>query len=652
VTDASEQFAIPRAEVEAYEIATAPGDLPPAEVEARLASRRPQFRHENTITPLAPRPGAPVEVWATAGTDIRVERACVFYTVDGSLPDAAAPRAPMEAVSVEWGPLPGYLTHWRGHIPAQPAGTTVRYRIGGWSTPEQMGHEGQGEEGPPELWANDGQGFWFRFPGERGVTTFAYRVEPPGPALPAWAGDAVIYQIFLDRFHPGTPDGRFPTTAGPRDRHGGALDGVRRALPYLESLGVDLLWLSPLSPSETYHRYDATDLAGVDPALGGEEALRALVREIHARGMRVMLDFVPSHCSWHHPAFEAAQQDPAAPTRSWFIFDHWPDQYRSFLQTTPSLPSFNTDDPGARSYIIDSALRWLRDYDVDAFRLDHVIWPSMDFWVAFRAATRAAAPEVFTVGEATDTPDCLRRYRQRLDAMLDFPLARALRLAFATRTWDVGALDRFLAAYDRYMDTGPGRVSFLDNHDMNRFLFVAGGDADRLKLAALCQFTLAPTPTIYYGTEIGLSQRRDIHDRDAACVGGDAEARRDMPWDEDQWDHDLLGFYRALIRLRREQTALRRGARRTVYLDAAAGAYAYVRSSVATSDEPGKSDEALLIVFNVGDREQIVALPPGSAAYTCLLSTGTPPDIGSANGRTSLTIAPRTGAIMSPSRPR
>jgi len=650
VTDASEQFNIPRPVVEAYEIATAPGDLPPAEVEARLASRRAQFRHENTIVPLAPRPGEAVEVRATAGTGVRVERACVFYTLDGSLPDAAAPRVPLEAVSVEWEPLPGYLTHWRGRIPAQPAGTTVRYRIGGWSAPVQTGHEGQeGEDGPPDLWANDGQGFWFRFPGERGVTTFAYRVEPLGPALPAWARDAVIYQIFLDRFHPGAPDGRFPAAAGPNDRHGGTLEGVRRALPYLESLGVDCLWLSPISPSETYHRYDATDLNGVDPALGGGEALRALTQAAHARGMRVMLDFVPSHCSWHHPAFEAARRDPAAPTGSWFIFDHWPDRYRSFLQTTPSLPSFNTDDPGARAYIIDSAVHWLRDAGVDAFRLDHVIWPSMDFWAAFRAATRAAAPEVFTVGEATDTPDCLRRYRQRLDAVLDFPLARALRLAFAARTWDMGELDRFLAAYDRYMDAGPGRVSFLDNHDMNRFLFMAGGDTDSLKLAALCQFTLAPTPTIYYGTEVGLSQRRDIHDREADGVGGDAEARRDMPWDEGLWDHDLLGFYRTLIRLRRERAALRRGARHTVYLDAAAGAYAYVRSRVTATDEP---DADLLIAFNVSDTEQTLLLPPGSGAGACLLSTGTPPEVWAADGRTSVTIAARTGAIMSLSRPR
>jgi glycosidase len=86
----------------------------------------------------------------------------------------------------------------------------------------------------------------------------------------------------------------------------------------------------------------------------------------------------------------------------------------------------------------------------------------------------------------------LRRYRGRLDGVLDFPLAQALRSTFATGRWTVGDLESFLEAYERYMAEGPARVSFLDNHDMNRFLFVAGGDARRLKLAALCQFALGP----------------------------------------------------------------------------------------------------------------------------------------------------------------
>src|SRR5262249_2728329 len=156
----------------------------------------------------------------------------------------------------------------------QQDGTVVRYRIGGW-----LGTVPRPPAAGADLWAHDGQGFGFRFPGEEGVTTFAYHVEPPALGMPAWARDAVIYQRFLDRFHAGTDDGAFPAQAGPRSLHGGTLAGVRRALPYLEELGVTCLWLSPLCAAESYHRYDATDYYRVDPSLGTDDDLRALVDE-------------------------------------------------------------------------------------------------------------------------------------------------------------------------------------------------------------------------------------------------------------------------------------------------------------------------------------------------------------------------------------
>jgi len=542
----------------------------------------------------------------------------------------------MEPVAVDWDARTGYLTRWHATVPGQGDGTVVRYRIAGW---QGIGPPPAGEA--PNLWAHDGQGFWFRYPGQSGIITFAYRVEPEGKGLPAWTRDAVIYQIFLDRFHPGTVDGAFPPDLGPRAIHGGTLRGVTQSLPYLEDLGVNCLWLSPFCPAPSFHRYDATGFLAVDPVLGTEEDLRALTGAAHARGMRVMMDFVPSHCSREHPAFLAAQADLHAPTASWFTFDRWPDRYRCFLDLVPDLPSFNTADPGARAYLIGSAVHWLRDFGIDALRLDHAIGPSMDFWVALRAATRTAAPEVFTVGEATDSPDALRRYRHRLDAVLDFPLAGALRHTFALDDWDVGMLDGFLYASSRFMASGPGTVSFLDNHDMNRFLFLAGGDARRLKLAALCLFTLEPPPTIYYGTEIGLSQPRDVHN---TAFGGDAEARRDMPWDPELWDHDLLRFFRALIRLRLGHQALRDGSRHTAHLDAANSTYAYVRRVAGTVVEgaPG-----LLVAFNLSEQTRAIVLPAFTASgrEAILLTTGNEVELEASQGL-AIRLAPMSGAVL------
>jgi glycosidase len=512
----------------------------------------------------------------------------------------------MEAAGVDWDPLAGYLTRWRAEIPGLPRETVVRYCIGGW-------FDGGDTSASPDLWAHDGQGMWFKVPGDGAITTFAYRVEPAAPPLPEWVRDSVIYQIFLDRFHPGTPNGRWQHDGDPRGLHGGTLRGVLQALPYLDDLGVTCLWLSPLCASPSYHRYDTTDFYAIDPALGSADDLRALVRDAHQRGMRVLLDFVPAHCSWHHPAFRRAQESEEAPTASWFTFERRPDRYRMFLGMVSSLPSINTQDPGARAHLVDNAVFWLTQFDVDGFRVDHAIGASMDFYVALRRAMRAAKPDSFTVGEATDTPDSLRRYRNRLDAILDFPLADAFRLTFGRGDWSVATFDTFLTAYERYMDTGPGRLSFLDNHDMNRFLFVAGNQVERLKLAALCQFTLPPPPIVYYGSEVGMSQELAI---EAVDMGGDTEVRRDMQWDESRWNQELRDFYRGLIALRTRHHVLRDGVRRTIHVDGERNRYAYLRSR---GDEIGPGD--ILVALNLGVEWWSVSLSDGSAGWRTIVST-------------------------------
>jgi cyclomaltodextrinase len=611
------------------EEASAPGSLSSQERQARARARRWQMRHDNETSPLAPKPHQPVAVWATSGEGLRVGRARVFYTLDGSAPSEASAWMTMAPARIDWDDDAGFVTHWRAVLPAQADGALVRYRIGAWHDADPAA------TAPPDCWAQDGQGFWYRHPGDMGITTFAYAVEPAGAPLPDWARDAVIYQIFLDRFHPGSADGRF-AAAAPHARHGGTLAGVRRALPYLDDLGVTCLWLSPWYPSPSYHRYDAVDLYGVDPALGTLEELRRLTGEAHARGMRVMMDFVPAHCSALHPAFLAAQDDLSAPTTGWFHFSQWPRQYRSFLDLVPSLPALNGDHEGARAHLIQSAVHWLRDGGIDAFRLDHAMGMSMDFWVAFRRATRATRADVFSMGEVTDSPDCLRRYRNRLDAVLDFPLAGLLRATFARTGGDVEALDAFLNAYGRYMVEGPARVAFLDNHDMNRFLFLAGGDVERLKLAALCLFTLPPTPVIYYGTEIGLSQ---AHDLAAPGSAGDAEARADMPWCKDQWHQGLRASFRALIRLRRESAALRRGAWATLHVGQDTATYAYRRY---LADAP--RDE-MVIVFNLGCARSIVPMG-GGGRCELMYATGDVRAVTVNRVAHAVSLPPLSGAVL------
>lgn len=596
------------------EIATAPGDLPASEIVRRHETVHDQFRHENTIAPLAPEPGDEVVVEAESGTGAAVERAEIRYTTDGSLPAEGGSLVRMERVGVDWRPFGGYVVRWRGVIPAQAEGTVVRYAI--------VGHTRDGAE----VRAQDGQGFWYRYPASQSVTVFAYRVRS-GPVAPRWLDDAVIYQIFVDRFRRRSRP--LDDKADLQAKHGGDLAGIAEALPYLDQLGVTCLWLSPIGPAPTYHRYDATDYFTVDPVLGDVDDLRALTAGAHERGMRVILDFVPSHLSAAHPAFVAARRDRDAETADWFTFYEWPDSYRSFLDMVPSLVSLNTMSTGVREYLTSSARFWM-ECGIDGFRLDHVIGHGMDFWVEFGKAIEEVDADVVTIGEATDTGDALRRYRGRIDAVLDFPLARALRLTFATGQWSLAEFDSFLDLYEAYMSDGPARVSFLDNHDMDRFLYVAGQDRAALKLAALALFTLAATPVLYYGTEVGATHEYPTSDRKR---GGDALARQDMTWDESRRDEELRSFFSDAIALRRGHTAAVHGTRRRLELNASAGTYAY---ELVSPD----GDDRLAVAVNLGDRSSRIAVPGADAV---LLSSGGPVRI---DGE-AIELPGRTGGVVS-----
>lgn len=597
-------------------VATAPGDIPLVMIERRIALLADHFRHDNTIRPYTPQPHQPVTILATSGLGVNVTYAEVWYTTDGRMPDATAHRQPMTLTHTTWQPHAGYLNHWQAELPGQPAQTAVRYRIMGWHNPTP--------DTPPDLFATDGQGFWFDVTDETGISTFAYYVEQEPPVGPAWMDDAIIYHIFLDRYHPGTADGRWPQSGGSTDKHGGTLRGVTHTLPYLADLGITCIWLSPIGIAPSYHRYDATDYFTIDPELGTDADLRELIAQAHARQMRVILDFVPSHLSWKHPAFIAAQNDPQADTASWFVFHDWPHGYRSFLNMVPILVSLDTNDPDARQHLIDSALYWINEFGMDGYRLDHAIGHGMDFWVQFRQALQAVKPDVVTIGEVTDSADALQRYKGRLTHVLDFPLATAFRKAFATGEWNVAELDSFLTTYERFMADGPGRASFLDNHDMNRFLFTAGNEIARLKMAALCQFTLSATPIIYYGTEVGMSQPDDIH----AVGSGDHHVREDMAWDTAVWDTDLLHFYQQLAALRHAETDLRNGRRQRLHLDPASQTYAYT------------CGEQLVVAYNLGHTAQTIPLPGPPSAL--LLSSGATPDLRE-NG---LMLAPLTAVIL------
>jgi glycosidase len=454
--------------------------------------------------------------------------------------------------------------------------------------------------------------------------SFAYHVDED--AVPEWLRDAVIYEVFIDRF--ATTGGMaFAEPATPGGFYGGTLRGVIERLDHIAGLGATCIWLSPLFPSPSHHGYDATDLRTVEPRLGTEDDLRDLLTQAHAAGIRVILDFAANHVSSAHPAFQRALRDRDSAEAGWFTFTGWPGQYLSFFGVADH-PQVDCDDPGARDYLIGSATRWLK-FGVDGFRCDYAQGPSHAFWSAFRAETRRTRDDAITIGEIVETPALQRTFRGRMDGWMDFLLNQTLRSFFAFGDITVSDFDAFLRRHLAFFDGDSVVPSFLDNHDMNRFLWIVRGDVRRLRLAALCQFTLPSPPIVYYGTEVGVSQQRDVRYADGS--GHPEESRLPMLWGGEQ-DAALLDFYRRLIEVRQSDPALWRGERTTIELDDSIGVYVYRCLNRASQ---------AVVALNTGS--EVVRLP--TEAFPALPLVFTSDDAVVFDGR-ELTLAASSGAIF------
>lgn len=540
--------------------------------ETRLAMHQAGLtgvRHLNQRLPLDVEPDQPVELTVTTSGPRPFDQVICWFQPEGK------PEILLELThgKVTWdNALGDYLRTWQGKVPPQPVGTMVHYRVAAHVT-----------ESDEWVFADN------QAASAAESTRFAYWVA--NDPVPAWAREAVVYHIFADRFYPG--DGiawKNPETLA--GFYGGTLRGIIQKLDYIQQMGFTAIWLSPIFPNLTHHGYDATDYFGIEPRFGTLDDFKELLAEAHACGLRVLLDFVANHCSDQHPAFQSARTDPQSPFRDWFTWLNWPDDYATYFGVR-ELPELNLQPGPARDYLLQSADFWL-GMGVDGFRLDYAYGPSHDFWADFRRACRQANPECWIFGEIIHTPTTQLSYAGTMDGTLDFLLCRAMRETFAHGNWPLSRFETFLGEHEIYFPADFLRPAFLDNHDMNRILFIAQGDTARIKLAALALFTLSGPPIIYNGTEVGVSQERPIHQNDFGIF---EEARLPMKWGVDQ-DSDLQAWFARLIALRRQNPVLQGGSRRLLALSGEL--YAYTREN---------GDGRVVAAFNLGNTPQTLRLP-------------------------------------------
>jgi glycosidase len=447
--------------------------------------------------------------------------------------------------------------------------------------------------------------FAFRAPSGRGV----YRV-PSGIAsgveridrwrlgtteaftVPDWAKGAVIYQIFPDRFarHGALADPELHEWGSPPEswaRQGGDLPGITARLGYLSDLGVDIVYLNPIFASPSNHRYDTVDYLQVDPLLGGNQALKELVTEAHARSIRVILDASFNHV---HPRFfafgDVVEKGPESPYWDWFVVEEWPlrvsyredrlsdhpglEEYVGHLRDelglemvpvteghqsvrpsyeawygVPTMPRVNLANAEARDYMLEVASYWPREYDIDGWRMDVVRYVDPDFWDGFRDAVRNVRSDAYLLAEVMgDTSTWLQG--DRFDATMNYTFRDLCLRFFADEELDgrgmMGGLSGMWAQYAWPVTLA--NQNLIGSHDTPRFLTESGGETWRLRLATVLQLTYPGAPGIYYGDEVGLTG------------GEDPECRGAFPWESDPTKHVIHQTIRELTALRRKEPAL------------------------------------------------------------------------------------------------
>ena len=415
--------------------------------------------------------------------------------------------------------------------------------------------------------------------------------------VPSWVRDAVFYQIFPDRFrrepNPWTTD---PDRTGDRTPCGGNLAGIRAAIPYLVDLGIDALYLTPVFHAGSYHRYDTIDYFSIDPALGTNEAFRDLVRELHARRIRIVLDGVFNHCSDRHPFFrDAVRHGPRSEYWDWFTVDgdrivQEPEPNYARWAGVRTMPDWNHRNPAVVDYLLSVVRHWVTEYEIDGWRLDTTEYLPPDFVRAIYRTARDLSPDLYVLGEVMGLGTPWFKH-DAVDGVMHYKLWEAVTAYLAEERWDAGTFAHsVIAHWHSYpTDANFGSYTLLSSHDRPRFLTQCDGDDRRLRLALAFQFTFPGAPAVYYGDEIGLAG------------GDDPDNRRCFPWDEARWNRPLRAELRRWIALRKDEAALRRGSIR--FLETVGRFVSYERVL---------GDDRLVVGLNASrNDEAVLHLPPG-----------------------------------------
>ena len=377
--------------------------------------------------------------------------------------------------------------------------------------------------------------------------------------VPQWAANKVVYQIFPSRFAATQPVDKklwYKAPITPMDDLHGNLRGIIEHLDYIKDLGIDVVYLTPIFKSNSCHKYDTIDYYQVDPSFGTTEDLKELVQKSHERGMKVVLDAVYNHSGREFFAFQdILEKGEKSKYLDWYFIDELPP--RGEWGEIPNfkcfgyyggMPKLNLKNPEVEKYITDVACYWIKECDIDGWRLDVGDEISHFFWKNFRKAIKAVKKDMLIIGEIWHyAGDFLEG--DEWDTVMNYPFYLNLIDLLADEKINVSQFVQNLGYLKGRLNKKcyPLMWNLIDSHDTARFLHLCNDNKKKQHLAAAFQLLMPGMPMVYYGDEYAMPGAND------------PDCRRGMYWDEEYQDKEMYNWYKKLMQVRKTHACIVEG---------------------------------------------------------------------------------------------
>ncbi|HAP15063.1 MAG TPA: alpha-glycosidase, partial [Lactococcus sp.] len=347
-----------------------------------------------------------------------------------------------------------------------------------------------------------------------------------------------------------------PTESPERqDFYGGDLQGVIDHLDHLSDLGVNGIYFTPVFQAHSNHKYDTEDYLKIDKHFGDLEVFKKLVKEAHQRGIKVMLDAVFNHIGDTSPQWQdVLKNQKNSKYAEWFHINEWPASYVATddfevaeaatydtFAFTPHMPKLNTANKEVQEYLLNIAEYWIKECDIDAWRLDVADEVDHAFWKKFRTTCDAAKKDFYILGEVWHSAQPWL-VGDEFSAVMNYAYTNAIIDTFVKKELNleqmVSAINAQLMLYRK--QTNQVMFNILDSHDTPRLLTQAKGNKALVKQVQAFMYMQPGVPCIYYGDEYGLDG------------GADPDCRKCMPWTEEHQDLEMFAFFKELVAFRRK----------------------------------------------------------------------------------------------------